>query len=460
VTWLRLPGGIPAWLAALAVICAVLGGVAARSRILPLSVGDQQFYIGIAYDIRHHGVFTNGFVFAEGPEDAPHPPGMRFTPLYPALLATVAAIDPGFGRALDCVAASHGQDTSCPRAAPLLRTMQYAMIAWVLWLVWWLARRLSHDMITGWLALGLALAAAPMLAAYANNAMTEIVALTFAVSAIAAGVVGIAGPVSWLALAGLCAGAAALTRPAFLFVWLVAPLAAVMLARARCRPLWLGCLAFWLAGALVMVPWVLRNAVVLGTPGLTAGYGPQVLVQRLAFDQMTWFEWRLAFLCWMPDGNGLGDLLFGHGACHRYGWSDTPDTFYEIGNGALMQSALAASGGWDRMMSYLVHELMLPDLIKYLAVTLPLALRGAFIVHWWGFVLAPICAVATVTAVLRRDASFLVVTLAPWFMLLLSAAVAVNQERYNHLLLVPYAISGAMLLRRCHHPVLARLGWT
>ncbi len=439
---------LPAWLAAVSVICVVLVVAAARSRILPLSVGDQQFYIGIAYDIRHEGVFTNGFVFAEEPDEAPHPPGMRFTPLYPAFLATIAALDPGFDRALDCVAASHGQDAGCPRDAPVLRSLQYAMIAWVFWLVWWLARRLAQDELTGWLALGLSFACLPMLSAYANNAMTEIAALTLAVSAIAAGVAGLPGRIPGFAVARLCAGAAAMTRPAFLFAWVAAPLAAVLLARTRHRPLWLGCLAFWLAGAVLIAPWVLRNALVLGTPGLTAGYGPQVLVQRLAFDQMTWFEWRLAFLCWLPDGNGLGNLLFGHGACHRYGWSDTPDTFYEIGNGPLMQSALAAAGGWNGMMPFMVRTMILPDLIKYIAVTLPLALRGAFIVHWWGFLLAPVCAAATVTALVRRNAAFLMVSLAPWFMLLLSAAVAVNQERYNHLLLVPYAISGAVIIRR------------
>lgn len=448
------------WLRPLLLIGVVLGVVAANSRILPLSTGDQGFYVGIAYDIRQSGVFTNGYVFAEGPREAAHPPGMRFTPLYPALLAAIAAIDPAFGRSLECVAAGFGEDAGCSRAAPVLRLLQYGLLALVFWLVWWLARRVSGDGLTGWLALGLALMCAPMLARFANNAMTEIVALSFACGAIAAGVRGLDRPGwRWFAVAGICAGCATLTRPAFQAACLAAPIAAVLLARRRDRRFWAGIGAFLLAALVVVLPWVLRNALVLGTPGLTAGYGPQVLVQRLAFDQMTWFEWRLAFLCWMPDGNGLGDLLFGPGACHRFGWSDTPDTFYEIGNGPLMQSTLAAAGGWDGMTGYMLRQMVWPDLGKYLAVTLPLAWRGAVIAHWWGFLLAPVCGAATVAALRRRDAAFLMVSLAPWLMLGLAAAVAVNQERYNHLLMLPYAISGAMLLRRCDHPVLARLGW-
>jgi len=451
---------LPVWLRPLLLIFVVLGLVGANSRILPLSIGDQGFYVGIAYDIRHTGVFTNGYVFAEGPREAAHPAGMRFTPLYPALLAAVASVDPVFGRSLDCVAAGFGEDASCARAAPLLRGVQYGLLALVFWLVWSLARRVSGDGLTGWLALGLALCCAPMLARFANNAMTEIVALSFATCAIAAGVRGLDRPGwGWFAVAGLCAGCATLTRPAFQAACLAAPMAALLVARHRDRRLWAGMGAYLLAALVVIGPWVLRNALVLGTPGLTAGYGPQVLVQRLAFDQMTWFEWRLAFLCWLPDGNGLGDLLFGQGACHRFGWSDTPDTFYEIGNGPLMQSTLAAAGGWDGMTGYMVRQMVLPDLGKYLLVTLPLALRGAVIAHWWGGVLAPVCMVATISALRRRDVAFLMVSLGPWLMLGLAAAVAVNQERYNHLLMVPYSISGALLLRRCRHPILARLGW-
>jgi hypothetical protein len=48
---------------------------------------------------------------------------------------------------------------------------------------------------------------------------------------------------------------------------------------------------------------------------------------------------------------------------------------------------------------------------------------------------------------LRQGAwRYLVVALPAWFMLALNAAVAVNQVRYNLMLIPPYAIAGAMLL--------------
>jgi len=448
--------------AALLVIALVLAGSAPRTRILPLAIYDQGFYLGIAYDLTHAGRFTNGYVFQETQPDQPRPPGMRFTPLYPALLAAASMVDPGFDRAMSCVVTSRGGDASCGRNAALVRSVQYAMVAWTLWLVWWMGSAVSGARSTGWLALLLMLACAPGLAGAANNKMTEVLALALTTSAIAAGVRGVrpSGRAwRWFAVAGACAAASALTRPAFLYAFVACLLAGALLVIGRHRSARRCWLAFAAAGAAVLTPWIIRNMVVMHVAGLTNGYGPQVLVQRLAFDQMDWAEWRLSFLCWLPDGNGMGELLFGRGACHRFGWSDTPDTFYEIGNGKLMQDSLAAAGGWDGMMRYLVANLILPDLPKYLLVSLPLAMRGVFVNHYWGLVLAPVCGYVTWRAWLQRNWALLIVTLPPWFMLALAAAVSVNQTRYNLLLEVPFAIAGALAIEKImetHYPKFTR----
>ena len=111
-----------------------------------------------------------------------------------------------------------------------------------------------------------------------------------------------------------------------------------------------------------------------------------------------------------------------------------------------MQQSLAASGGWANHMQYLVHHFLLAEPFKHLLVTIPLALRGLYVDHYWGLVLAPVSALATVRAMRRRDAGILLLSLPAWFLLLFNALVAVNQPRYNLLLILPFSLSGALLI--------------
>jgi 4-amino-4-deoxy-L-arabinose transferase-like glycosyltransferase len=445
---------------ALLLILAVTGACWPRTKVQPITWFDQTFYIGIAYDLIHHGRFTNGYGFESEPQGVRRPPGMRFTPLYPALLAVLARHDPPFSRAIDCVVHSRGKDMFCPRTAASPRLLQFLMLIAFYLLVWGIARAVTASRRIGWIALGLALLTAPELLEYVNYVMTEITALTLATAATYAAVRGLAEPRSarWLALAGALAGLAALTRPAFFYLFLVsAAVGFVLTALRRPRAAALGrWAAFTLAGIVVVLPWIIRNALVLHDPHLTAGYGPEVLVQRLAFDQMSWAEYRLSFLCWLPDGNGIGSLLFGPGACHRFQWSDQPDNFYAIGNGPLMSQALTAAGGWPHMLAYLLHTYVFPHPFKFAMVTISLALRGAWIDHYWGLILMPLCLWLTCRAFRRCDIPALAVTLPAWFMLLFTAALSVNQARYNLMLIPPFALSGAIVievaLRRVARP--------
>jgi len=63
---------------------------------------DQSFYVTIAYDIVHHGVFSNGkFDKVENAHTVP-PPGRFFGPVYPTLVAAAMKIDSRFARTVDC----------------------------------------------------------------------------------------------------------------------------------------------------------------------------------------------------------------------------------------------------------------------------------------------------------------------------------------------------------------------
>jgi hypothetical protein len=100
---------------ALAVFAAMAGVIVSRPE-KRLTDFDQSFYLTIAYDLVHHGTFSNGvFDTVDGTRAAPRP-GMFFAPLYPLLVAGAAKLDPHFGRVLDCTIAAnegHGELGRC-----------------------------------------------------------------------------------------------------------------------------------------------------------------------------------------------------------------------------------------------------------------------------------------------------------------------------------------------------------
>ncbi|MCQ8240432.1 hypothetical protein [Rhizosaccharibacter radicis] len=432
------------------------------TRPQPLMAYDQPFYLGIADDLVRHGRFTDGFMFAEPGPDGARPAGMRFSPLYPMLLATMSRVDGGLQDGMTCLAASRGRDPGC-RGGRSVRALQFGLLVGCFWMVWLSGLMLAGPLVA-WLAMILALGAAPLLLLSVDYLMTETLSLflcmlaaTLTLRGMRNGAVGAA----WLAGAGAALGLAILTRPAFEFLipfGIAMGLAALASPRFRRPGIVPGILAFAGAAAGVMLPWMLRNVAVMHRFGLTFGYASHTLVQRFSFDRMSWREWGMSFVCWLPDGNGLGSLLRGRGACARFGW-DAPDSFYIEGLGRMLRESLAAAGGWEHHFSWLVRHFLLADPWRqipwHLAVTLPLALRGSFIEHYWGFALMPVCLVWTVKA-LRGHApgGFLLTALPAWFMLVLDAGVAVNQPRYNLMLVLPFSLAGAMLLE----PAAARLG--
>ena len=179
-----------------------------------------------------------------------------------------------------------------------------------------------------------------------------------------------------------------------------------------------------IAGA--VAPWIARNAVVLGRPALTYGYDSHTFAQRVAFNQMTWREYGLFFVCGLPDGTGAAKQLFGQGACQRFSWDpEEKQSYYYIGNNAFMSQTLAEAGGWQQHLSHLVRDYVLASPIKHLLVTVPFALAGSWVNNYWGLFLSVACVALTVQALRERNDGILLVTLPAWFMLLFHAGVAI-----------------------------------
>jgi len=412
---------------------------------------DQPLYLSIAYDLLHLRRFTDGTGFATPHADPDRPPGMEIMPLYPAFLAATAWLDPEFDRSLACFV-QQSDAPSCPHQAPLPRTLQFVMTAAIYLMLWRIAVRATGSQRIAALSLGVGLLAAPVLIRSVNMLMTETLALFFTSAAMTAAVAAAKArrPLRWLLLAGAMLGLAAMTRPAFVYLLPAAAAVGALIAVCRPRPARGLALvaAFLLAGAVVIGPWVARNAVVLSRPAMTSGYAALVLAQRVAFDLMSWRQYGAFYICGLPDGSGMGNLLLGPNACEPFQYEYRPDTFYWIGNHGFMQSTIAAAGGPAHQFDYLLHHDILAHPFWHALVSIPMALRGLWIDHYWGLILAVLCVPLTLRAVRRGDDALLAVTLPGWFMLAFHGAVAVNQERYNLMLMIPFSLAGGIALER------------
>jgi hypothetical protein len=338
------------------------------------------------------------------------------------------------------------------RYEKLIRLLQFMMLAVFFLLVWWIAGEVLRSPRASLIALMLAGMTSPMLLGYVNYVLTEMAALVLLTSTIAAAVAARRGrSVGWLFVAGLCLGATALTRPAYLYLGYACGLVGIGLVfsqehRLRKLPL---LLAFVIGLGTAVLPWIARNAIVLDRPALTYGYDSHQLVLRIAYNQMSWDEYGQFYVCGLPDGVGLGKVLFGPKACERFSWDPAQkNSFYNIGKGPLMEKTLAAAGGWPQHLSYVIRNYILMSPLRHLLVTVPFTLAGAWIKVYWGLVLGIACVILTVRALRVGDKDLLVVTLPCWFMLLFHASVAINQNRFNLILILPYSIAGAWLVER------------
>ena len=377
--------------------------------------------------------------------------GIQYGPGYPAFLSLFAIADPGLERVLRCLVEPAA---SCDLGGlTRLFVVQGVFAALSAFLTFLAAGRLTGDRRAAWLALLLVLAT-KMNAGYASQVLTEALAFPFLFLFLwlLAVLVTAARP-GWrtAALTGAALAGAVLARPSYglLVYFMIATLFLWALWPRRLGPVRAALLTgAFAAGALALLgPWVLRNAVMAGVAVVTAGTNESVLVERLAYNRMTWGEWAVAFIYWLPDfGDGLAKVLFPRDAYIRLSWYD-PASFYSMGRGTFAQDLRQAAGASGDAFGYLVREHVLADLPKHLMVTLALAWRGMWAGKYLGLagaVLLPAC--FWLLARRGRAAAFAFWCLPGIFMLGLYAFATVNVVRYNDPLIALYAIAVAVAL--------------
>jgi hypothetical protein len=417
-----------------------------------LSDFDQYFYVSIAYDLLHHGVFSNGaFDNVDSTKTVP-PPGRFFGPIYPGLVAVLAGLDPRFGKAVACIVEVNErvhEGSQCEAYDRPVRIVHAALLAGGV-----LAIALASEVLflgVFWLTGVLAVLALLADVDLFSFVMTE--SATFFLYSLAAWLLirGLKAPTfDRLLLAGLAFGLLTLTRTAYLALAVVCPVLILLASRAvgtSGRKVACQMLGLALGWAVVIAPWLARNAVSTGHLGLTEEYGSAALIERFAYNSMTEAEFLLAFPYCLP---GIGEPIASHlaesNAMDRFVYYK-PNSFFHAGRGH-RDKLVEEYGRLDPLIMRLIAAEFRENPWRHLLVSVPLGWCGMWVGGWLGLLLVPFFGLAIVTAE-RPKKVFLVLYSAPAFaMLVLHALIANQYTRYNLILIGPFSIATAWLIKR------------
>ena len=419
----------------------------------PLGRFDQSFYLSIAYDLDHHGVFSSGvFDEVDGSQERP-PPGMFLTPLYPAVLWVFLQVDPGFADAVDCAVPHYAVDdvkSDCIAKADSVVLFHFLLWGGTVVLVWFAAWVIFESRRIAWTAAGLAYLASLIMVETARWVMTESLTIfLFGCTSLALVWALKHKSTAGFAASGLFLGLLTLTRPSFLYLMpfeLICLLALSLVSRGDRRRQLIGAMALALAFALVVGPWMTRNWLVLDRFALTEGYGSLNFGSRIAYNAMSLREYGAAFVYWLPDfGNDLAEQLFDDADYLRLS-RDRPDSYYLYGLNEFYEATLEAAGGPERHLSHLFEHYLLPDLGKHILVTLPFAWAGLWVAKYWGLVTFALFVPAVFRTAGRAEYLLLAYAVPAFYMLGLHAFVSINRPRYNLILILCFAVGAAWSL--------------
>jgi hypothetical protein len=418
-----------------------------------LSDFDQAYYLTVAYDLKHHGVFSNGVLDDVDSTVAVPPPGMFFGPLYPWLIVGVTKIDARFAESIDCgVEANHGARpvTECKIYVRSMHIIHALLLALGVLAIAHAAEVIFARCMVFWLAGVLATGALLADADLFSFLMTE--SMTFSLYSLMMLAMALGWTTSkrrYFVMAGLGLGLLCLARFSFLVQALVIPALIFVNARfaVRLHRGWaaINVLTFALAFLVVVLPWAARNAISVGKLALTEEYGSVTLVERFAFDQMTAREFLLAFPYCIPEiGPSAVRHAFGADPMARLQY-DLPDSFYLIGS-RQRWALVAAHKRIDPIIGELIRTEMRENWWRYILVSVPLAWCGMWVGGWLGLLLVPLFAATCVSAFRRSKPAFLLYVAPAVVMLGLHAAIASHYTRYNLILIGPFSAGAAWFM--------------
>jgi hypothetical protein len=414
---------------------------------------DQSFYLTVAHDLDHYGVFSNGVFDQVNSSVSTPPPGKFFGPVYPWLVLAAMKVDARFAEAVDCAVAANEKirdGTECEVYAAPMHLMHAALLTLGVLAIALAAEIIFASVAVFWLAGILATLALLPDADLFSFVMTESVTFSLYSIAALALVLALQAPrVGRILLAGVLFGLLTLTRASFL---VLAPVAValfavkdVWLAHAGWRPFCKHALAFAVAWLAVVGPWLARNAVSTGDLRLTEEYGSAAVIERFAYDDMSAKEFLLAFPYCVPViGAPLIDRAFGPEAMARFVYY-TPKSFFHVGR-LHRDKLVEANGRLDPLIADVIRDEMRERWWRYLLVSVPLAWCGLWVGGILGLALVPLFVWGCVAAVRQSKPLFLLYAVPALVMLGLHAAVANHYTRYNLILIGPFSAAAAWFI--------------
>ncbi|WP_343564256.1 hypothetical protein [Kiloniella sp. b19] len=244
---------------------------------------------------------------------------------------------------------------------------------------------------------------------------------------------------------------AALARPPYLYLYYALVLALpVYLLLARKLPLQkilAVSLTFLVPFCVLVLPWMLRNLEYYGVFGVSAGYASFILSERVTYNLMTWQEFLVSWIYWLPDfGDSLAASLFAPEYWQRLDFG-YPEGFYLIGNTETRSTIYSLASTDPERVRILVSQYILAEPFKHVMVTLALAWRGMLVVKYFSLfgVVALFPALKRLGKRQEGD-KLLAFAFSFFFMLGFNAFVSVNVARYNVPLIFIYSLAVAVVL--------------
>src|SRR5688572_3303856 len=127
---------------------------------------------------------------------------------------------------------------------------------------------------------------------------------------------------------------------------------------------------------LTVGPWILRNGLTLGEYAISSGYAPFVLTQRVAYNDMSWKEWRASFIYGLPDfGDSLVKDFYEPQDYERLDYGN-PEGYYLVSNQVLWDYVREGHKVPEDRLSQMIKQDIIGNLYKHVMVTLSLTWRG------------------------------------------------------------------------------------
>lgn len=412
---------------------------------------DATRYIDYAVSMNEFGVF--GLTF--GDLSKKPKPSNANAPLYPLFIAGLMKLDPALADTIYCWNARDPKtrlpaNTHCVANVNTFLIAQGILTIISLLLVFILALQLLSRPVAAWTAAFLAFAAG-VFAEFEILFMTEMLVLPMFFGLLVFVLQFYEKPIwQWALAIGLTLGLLTLVRPTYLYLFFAFGVVFVALSVVRRNRAVLSSLAALIIGfAILTTPWSYRNKVQIGEWALSGGnYAELILMQRFAYNRMSWPEVATAFVYYLPDfGDSLAEQLVAPACYDKLGWDG--QSYYRQGvDRREFAKEVEKAGGREHLVPYWIRTELVGNAPKNIAVSAVLAWRGTFVAKYWG--LFGFIAFVSLLALSIRAKSYalLVVSLPVLFMIALHGAVSVSIPRYNLPIMALYAAAMSFYLSR------------